>query len=108
LAEAAAQMHLKTFGVTAVAVLHYVAGETNVGELDAGTRIGAAVDVDRDRHIQPRVDVFQAAIHLNSIPLQAFRFRRRCDGVDGNPSASSPATSSSTRWSGTSSTISFW
>ena len=36
----------------------------------------------------------------NSMPVQAIRFRRQCDGRDGSPSASSPATSSSSLSSG--------
>ena len=43
-----------------------------------------------------------------SIPVQAIRFRRQCDGRDGSPSASSPVISSSSLSSGTSRMISFW
>src|SRR5208283_6200614 len=56
-AEAAAQVHLEALDRVAVTIVDHLALETDVGHLNSSTRVGAAIDVDRDRHVQAGVDV---------------------------------------------------
>src|SRR6476646_5339714 len=61
--QASAQVDLEALdGV--IAVVHHLALESDVGDLDAGARVGAAVDVDGDRHVELRVDVLEPLLQL--------------------------------------------
>src|SRR6202042_1841166 len=62
--QAATEMHLESLDGSAVAVVDHLAFETDVGDLDAGTRVRAAVDVDGDRHVQLRVEVIEPALEF--------------------------------------------
>ena len=65
-AQAAAQMDLEALGTPAVAVLDHLALEPDVGDLNAGARVRAAVDVDRDRYVECCVEVGQALFEFGN------------------------------------------
>ena len=50
--ETAAEVHLEALDLVAVVVEDELALEADVGDLDARARVGAAVDVDRDRGVE--------------------------------------------------------
>ena len=117
-AEAAAQVHLEALDLVAVRAGHQLALEPDVGDLDPGAGVGAAVDVDGDRRCRGRragvssSSTTRAACALvstiaslqNSMPVQAITERRQASGRADRPSASAPATSESTWSPATSST----
>src|SRR5205807_1029854 len=63
-AQGAAQVHLKPFDGSAVAVVDHLALEADIRNLNAGTRVRAAVDIDGDWHVQLGVDVFEPTLEL--------------------------------------------
>ena len=84
-AEAAAEVHLEALDLLAVGVGDQLALEADVGDLDAGAGVRAAVDVDGDRRVEvgqpalqlarsgrrPRALVSTIASLQNSMPVQA-------------------------------------
>src|SRR5262249_7150907 len=78
-AEAAAQVHLEALDRAALAVVDHLAFEPDVGDLNSRTRIRAAVDVNCDRHVEPRVDVVEPAFefgHQSLCPAPGFGKRQ--------------------------------
>ncbi len=70
-AQAAAEMDLESLGVTAVAVLEDLSLEPDIGNLDPGARVRAAVEVDRDRDIENGVEICESLFefgHQNLCP----------------------------------------
>src|SRR6202453_3312395 len=63
-AQAAAEVDLEALDRPAITVVDHLALESDVGDLDAGARVRATVDVDRDRHVELGVDVGQALFQL--------------------------------------------
>ena len=107
-AEPAAQVHLEALDVVAVGVQRPDALEPDVGHLDARARVGAAVDVDRERQVvlgQPGLELVDqvGARAPSSRRWRACRTRRRCRpsccggtataSSTSSPMPSSPATS---------------
>ena len=69
-AQAAAQVHLESLD-RPVAVVDHLALEPDVGDLDARAGVRAAVDVDRDRHVELGVDVLEPLLQLGHQHLRA-------------------------------------
>ena len=100
--EASAQMHLEAFDVAALAVFDHLAFESDVGDLDPGARVRAAVEVDGDRNIQGGVEVRQSLFEFGNQMLrpvagfgegQACSIRSPCrtSGFDANATAATQA-----------------
>ena len=60
-----------------VAVVDHLALEPDVGDLDARARVRAAVDVDRDRHVELGVDVLEPLLQFGDQHLRAACGSRR-------------------------------
>src|SRR5271156_1707527 len=63
-AQAAAEVDLEALDRPAITVVDHLALESDVGDLDAGARVRAPVDVERDRHVEHGVDVSQALLQV--------------------------------------------
>ena len=120
--ELAAEVHLEALGLLPVGVGDEHALEADVGHLDAGAGVGAAVDVDRERVVEGGQPVLELGDQRRRrcpwsrrsracrtrCPVQAIVPRRNSLGRTSRPSACSPATSGSTSSLGaTSRTTSF-
>jgi hypothetical protein len=46
-------MNLETLDRAAISVVDHLSLEPDVGDLNSGARVGAAVDIDRDWHVEP-------------------------------------------------------
>ena len=64
-------MDLEPLGGSAVGVFDDLALESDVGDLDPGTRVGAAVEVDGDRDVEFGVEVGQALLEFGDQGLRA-------------------------------------
>ena len=62
--EAASEMNLETLDLIPGPVVDQQTLEADVCDLRPRARVGAAVDVDRDRNVEPTVDVGQALFEL--------------------------------------------
>src|ERR1700677_2487069 len=63
-AQAAAEVDLEALDRPAITAVDHLALAPDGGDLDAGARFRAPVDVDRDRHVELGVDVGQALFQL--------------------------------------------
>src|ERR1700739_1213003 len=78
-AEAAAQVYLEALDRAAMAVVHPLALEPDVGHLNSRTRVRAAIDVHRDRDVERSVDVLEPALqfgHQTLCPAAGFGERQ--------------------------------